>query len=1191
MLTIFDFEAVVKHSYYGQQGRTSDTLICSETGEEVVNWLAGASDFLTRYMASLDNPRKLIVAHDMGRDYRTAFFPGYKAKRKLRAQSPTEKEQIEKLKTWAKSFLSAIGATQIGVKGVEADDVIAWLCTGQEVTAIVHSVDHDLLQLVTDKVAVSLKGETHWDAEGELKGVPYKLTSFSKAILGDSSDEYKGIPGMGEKAWLKLFEALGEQTLLDVEKALQKRDLNLFERLLHPHQDNKEVAKLLANWTVLVDQYRLSSLHPELCWRPRAKKLVKPIVHKRVPNPERTKHLLHQVGADDLYDSQYAEMMPTVTLISADNWDEWLPKIKSGILSGEIVAYDYETSDKKQIERFRRAATKDFVDNLSQELTGMSLCYGEFNQHVLYLTIDHKDSPNLSLEQVKELLIFIAQQANKVTPVAHNAFFEGTVTQKQLGISFGGVQDTRVMHRYFDENSPAGLKFMSNEYLGYEQASYNDTLAAAGVDMMCEMTWQQAIDYGADDALVTAHLYDFLKLMLQLDGSWLFYKQWAVDPTVVLQSAYLKGVRINWPMQKRLHMKDLETVKNEVAALRVLLEANADGVNKAGALSVIEADGKYQERSRKAKSEDWRTELGQWKHKLMEACLYQPYMESTVMPAFAFTPKQLSAATEKIGLPVIEKVTLSYLGNWFAELGVDSFDPVVYEGSQKEFIDALQAALKQRVDKLSKDPPDERQAAFDKLAEVTQRLAGVEPRTIKSGDELNLKSSPQMIELLYCKLGIPVRLFGKASAGRKAVGIWEGAPSTDEDAINTALALDAEGWQVDALKHLLRAKSATTRISLYHNKLPLWVHEDGRIHPFILDAGTDTRRPTGSAPNILQIPARGEGAAMRSLYVPPNEDYVCVAIDFSGQELRILASESGDAKMLEAYTPGAERDIHSLTGVGIVAKRVAKNPELAPLLDYFEFDNARGNDEHPLHPLAAAIRDHAKPCNFGLAYGSSEMSIARKLIIPLDEGKELLDGTMGQYPGIPAWQERTAKFMEQNGFTITAWGTKRHANPDIFSSVRSEVSRQHRQGINATIQGAAAESLRTILTKLHTEGHLYNLRMEFFAPIYDEIVSWVHKDDVVEYCKVLHRLMIEATPPGHIVSQIPEFSIGADWGRTHELGRLPADEVIIKAVGKALEEAKEMWATDLQLTHQDVYPEMYQNETALTVDPTSGKID
>ncbi len=199
-------------------------------------------------------------------------------------------------------------------------------------------------------------------------------------------------------------------------------------------------------------------------------------------------------------------------------------------------------------------------------------------------------------------------------------------------------------------------------------------------------------------------------------------------------------------------------------------------------------------------------------------------------------------------------------------------------------------------------------------------------------------------------------------------------------------------------------------------------------------------------------------------------------------------------------------------------------------------------------------------CNFGLAYGAGPATLSRNLIVPIDEAKELLDGAMTLYARIPQWQEETARFMEKNGFTLTAFGTKRHATEDIFAKDHGKVSRQHRQGTNATIQGTAAEMLRIVLTKIVERGLLDRLDMVFFAPIYDETVAFVHKDDVAEYCREMNEIMSSATPPGHAVPQCPEFSIGPDWGRVHELGRYPGDEKIMEAVERSLEEAKEIWA-------------------------------
>ena len=69
----------------------------------------------------------------------------------------------------------------------------------------------------------------------------------------------------------------------------------------------------------------------------------------------------------------------------------------------------------------------------------------------------------------------------------------------------------------------------------------------------------------------------------------------------------------------------------------------------------------------------------------------------------------------------------------------------------------------------------------------------------------------------------------------------------------------------------------------------------------------------------------------------------------------------------------------------------------------------------------------------------------------------------------------------------------------------------------------------------------------------------------------MYKLMTEATPPGHKIPQVPEFSIGSDWGRCHELGQKPSDEQVVKAVEDAIEEGSKVWETDMKLTYFDVF--------------------
>ena len=1184
-LHLIDFRAVVKHSYYG--AKDEEGIHCEKTDRRFPNWQVGCAGILTRYVIPIlesgASLREIIVAHDMGKAYRTGIYADYKGQKSKKDEnkSPIEIDQYEKAMVWAKSFFSFLGSLQIGVKDVEADDVMAWIHQRVKGPKHIHTVDQDMLQLVDDDTIVSLKGAPHYGSDGvypeghELEGLPYSLTSFAKSIIGDTSDNYGGVKGMGVAKIHHLMKEFGIDGLEQLQEVVRSGNTDLLKDAAVESGD-KVLYKLLENYSDWKQGWRLANLNPDLCWKPRLNKLVKPTLHKRVPNAQKLRNSLIEIGCGDLW-HYFEPMMPSPLAVTPENWPELREALFAEILAGDLMSFDYESSDKEPVARFRMASASGgrYVDMLSQELAGASFQFGRHLENVVYIAVDHADQENnLPKAVIAEILQFA--QDKGVQLVAHNALFEGVVSQTNLGMRLTNVQDTRMMQRFYDENTEAGLKFLSLNYLGYEQTSFEDTLAAGsggkGVKMMCELTSAEVFQYGTDDSLVTGHLHDLLKLLLQLDGQWDFYSQWAVRPTEVLQRAYIDGVDMNWALQKRLHQRDLKAIEEGKIELRKILLKNVTGNITDGCKSLIEAERDYIYRSAKKKAEGdadvASTKLGEWRKKLETACQYIPYREESVMPAFAFTPLQVSAAAKKIGLPEVEKFTQKALADWLVACGAEGFeDEWELTAPQKELIKGVTKAAAAGCLKMSElrkkveEKPDNLAAQskledadmwFEKVGEIVQRLACIEPRIVEYGDPLNVGSPQQMQQLLYCKIGMPVRLRGKnVGKGRLAVGIGEAGPSTDEQAILTAFANDikTDCWQKDALKVLLKVKSATTRCSLYHDKYPLWRHRDGKIHPGITDYGTDTGRPTGSAPNILQVSKKDK--VMRSMFIPPSRDHVCVAIDFNGQEIRLMANLARDLVMLSVYDPKDEKDLHSMTASGIAK------------MSYPEFVVAYNDEDHPKHALTQALRKLAKGVNFGMAYGAGPGTLSRNLIVPVEEAKKLLEDTFNLYTRIQPWQEETALFMEKYGYTETAFGTKRHANADIFSKDKGKVGRQHRQGTNATIQGTAAEMLRIVLTQVAASGMLDRIRMVFFAPIYDEIVAWVHKDDVYDYCHEMGGYMEASTPPGHVVRQVPEYSIGADWGRVHELKRDISAEKVSAAVQKALDEAVDIWEVDL----------------------------
>lgn len=1244
--SILDFNAVTKHCFYSPAD--GDKVFCEETLKSFNSWKTAAQVFVTRYLYNniLDqsNPRHIIACHDRGHDYRTDLFEPYKAKRKTRQASQVETEQYGYFRDWMKQLLAAIGATQIAFDGVEADDIIAWLCKKIPDSKSVYTVDADLLQLCEYKnTAVYLKLECHF-GDGDYKGIPYRFTSLAKSLLGDVSDEYPGIRGFGPKKLQHLIDTYGLDAVEELYFIARNQNLDMLIKAVDAHPEDKVIRLIHDNYEEWLLMYNIASLHPELCDDPKANR----VLHKRIPSLEKITKLLHQAGLED----ECMEIAPKQLLVDSENYEEVKSEMFKHLLESDAVSFDYETTDKTKVASFREASTQGdgFVDVLSQELTGASFCYGKYFQYTIYIPVDHANSNNVDKAVIKEILEFC--QNNKIKLVAHNSFFEGVVTKKTFDLSLKDVFDTRIFQRYVNENEEAGLKFLSKHYLDYQQDSYADTVGDKGG--MNELTAQEVLQYGLDDALVTAHLYDLLTLLLKLDDQYEFVTRWAVNPTMILQHSYEHGVNINWALQKRIHQRDIDTVEEGMKELRQILSDNVSGLPTKGCHSLIEAEKDYVLKASKAKfgPEVAKEKLYEWKKKLEASCQYKEYVVEERAVDIPFTATNLNKVATLLALPTVEKHTKKFLNEYlvttqFMSMEDDGTDTYKFLSLIHKFVSNKET---------------------DEMIEFMKSALQLKPKVTTYGDELNVGSPVQMQQLFYCKIGVPVRLKGKnVGKNRLALGITEGSPSTDETAINTALANDVEkgSWQEAALKTLLKVKSANTRISLYHEKYPLWKHTDGKIHPYFTDAGTDTRRPTGGSPNVLQVSKKDK--SMRQMFMPPSPDYVVVAIDYNGQELRLLACESKDPVMIDAYnSPNGEKDLHSVTGSGIAKMRGVKE-----LSDFYNFDAIRSDAAHPMNKLAAEIRKHAKGCiaagspvltdkglvpidfvtlehkvwdgvefvthegveykgekevitfdgltatpdhevylndgskvpfadyvsgtpphsiakvydiinaghrhrftvsgvivhncNFGLAYGAGASTLSRNLIVPLDEAKELLDGAMSLYKRIPAWQEETGRFMKQKGYTLTAFGTKRHATKDLYRGSDDMKARQCRQGTNATIQGTAAEMLRIVLTGIVERDLINKLRMVFFAPIYDETVAFVHKDDVYEYCKNMHELMQGATPSHHLVTQQPEISIGATWGTVHECGRFNelGKDGIQKFVEIALKEGEEVWATDM----------------------------
>lgn len=203
-LLAIDGNSILNRAYYGIRPlSTKDGF--------PTNALYGMVTMISR-QADLLKPDFCVVAFDLkAPTFRHAMYDAYKAGRRpmpdeLALQMPVAKE-----------LMRALGYTIIEKEGYEADDVLgtlATMCENADCDAYLLTGDRDSLQLISDRVHVLLATNNETVDMGEEQffakyGVKSGQFVDVKALMGDSSDNIPGVPGIGEKGALKLIAEYG----------------------------------------------------------------------------------------------------------------------------------------------------------------------------------------------------------------------------------------------------------------------------------------------------------------------------------------------------------------------------------------------------------------------------------------------------------------------------------------------------------------------------------------------------------------------------------------------------------------------------------------------------------------------------------------------------------------------------------------------------------------------------------------------------------------------------------------------------------------------------------------------------------------------------------------------------------------------------------------------------------------------
>ena len=355
-----------------------------------------------------------------------------------------------------------------------------------------------------------------------------------------------------------------------------------------------------------------------------------------------------------------------------------------------------------------------------------------------------------------------------------------------------------------------------------------------------------------------------------------------------------------------------------------------------------------------------------------------------------------------------------------------------------------------------------------------------------AGEEFNMDSPKQLVEILYNKLELPV--LKKTPKGQ---------PSTNEDTLQRL----AEEYELP--KVIIQYRGLAKLKSTYTDSLINIQHPDTkRIHTSYQQAVTSTGRLSSTEPNLQNIPIKtAEGRKIREAFVAEKGN-VLISADYSQIELRIMAHLSGDKNLTHAFNNNI--DVHSATASEI-------------------FDV-------PLKEVTTDHRRSAKAINFGLIYGMSAFGLTRQLGIPRHEAQAYLDTYFERYTGVREYMDSTKELAKKNLYVETILGRKLHVT-EINASNGLRRQAAERAAINAPLQGSAADIIKKAMIDVDEWIGEDNPNIKMIMQVHDELIFEVKKDFAEEALTQVISLMERAVKLN--IPLIVDANQGANWNEAH----------------------------------------------------------
>lgn len=424
------------------------------------------------YLAVVFDTKAPTFRHNLYKEYKSTRA---KMPEDMVTQLPKIRELVEKM-----------NLPLIEKDGYEADDLIGTIAVraaGKKVQAVIVAGDKDFMQLVSDDIVMMIpqKGGEEiefLDEKGVAKkmGVPPEQVIDLLALMGDTSDNVPGLPGVGPKTAVELIQQFDT-----VEKLLGKAATIKKEKLRETVLSHKEDA-LLSKRLVTIDT------DVPFPWKLDDFKLrpFDPVTLKDFFIEMEFRALLKFVG--DI--PEKAEKVSYHTIHSIAELEKLVERIKKK----EKFAFDTETSA---------------LDPLEASLVGISLSVKE--KEAYYAPVGHREGKNLPLAETLEVLRPVLSDRGLVL-VGQNIKYDYQV-MKRCGLEIKNrLFDTMVASYLLDPSSRQhGLDFLALKFFSHKMIPITDLIGSGkNQRSFAETDAAAATEYSAEDADFTLRLEEAL---------------------------------------------------------------------------------------------------------------------------------------------------------------------------------------------------------------------------------------------------------------------------------------------------------------------------------------------------------------------------------------------------------------------------------------------------------------------------------------------------------------------------------------------------------------------------------------------------------------------------------------------------------------------------------------------------------